>query len=224
MSFVRSLSLTVLACFGAPLPVIGQAAMTLPAGCSGFMTIQLENCTVLNHWRCTADADGTYWVATVDETQTETKRNHMNGLNFLRATYRSGQKVEVIRDNDPEDFRVLMETGIDTYDNYSRLAGQTNTTRTHGQSVLTGETVAVDGVLLHEVRSTSQFTSATGRTSKKVVMQYVMDGLPIWVPNQVLGDQPGEVVKQFGPVDFIWPEEDGFMSMVPKVNCNIPLS
>lgn len=197
--------------------------MDLPDGCTGVLTIQLQNCTVINHWICPSDPPSQYRLATYDTTGQPIRRRLMDGLTGLELQGGlNGTRVMTFTHTDTEDHATLMQTGRDTYRSVAQIDGSFHA-RLTGESILTGQTTQIDGVTLHEVQSTTLFTATSDTTSRKRVMQYVMDqgalAIDIWVPGAVIDIPTGEVVLDFSAVDFVWPGDAGFMTTRPTVNC-----
>ena len=207
-----------------PMPVLADPVMDVPQGCTGFLTIQLENCSVLNHWRCERDPSGRYSVTKIDSDQTEIQQQVLEGLSLLEMTVVQHDQRITVDQIDLEEYHELLEKGADTYASVLRYDDSGYHIALQGQNELTGKTVVIDGVDLLEVKSTSEFTHPSGQITRKTVMQYIMPSGPLWVPDRIMETGPDNVIAHLGPVDFVWPGQDGFMTRVPRFNCSPPLS
>lgn len=216
----------VIAVAVASLPPVASAnpTMALPDGCHGRLTIQLENCSLLNHWRCDGQPADHYWVSTFDDTGSEVQRRLMRDLTLLEMAAGPGGEQITAEVIDDEALENLWQTGRDTYDSIHSTDTLGPFRRVTGISERTGETRIVDQITLHGVRSTSQFSDMAGATSRKTVLQYITGAAPIWVPDRVIDEDTGDVILSFGPTDFIWPDDPDFMTTRPVENCADPLS
>jgi hypothetical protein len=203
----------------APAFAMADTTMDMPARCAGFLTVQLENCSLLNHWRCDSDPADRYRVTTIDHTRTPIREGILAGLSLVEIGPGSGEAPWSFINTDVEDHTTLMQTGRDTYAGTYQHDDLSKGPFVEGESILTGRTVTIDGITLNEVQSTSSFTYPQGGSSQKIVMQYTLDTLEIWIPDRIIDPATGDVTLHFGPTDFIWPGEDGFMSTAPTANC-----
>jgi hypothetical protein len=120
------------------MPLAAQAqTFALPAGCTGFLTVQRANCTVVNYYTCDSDPadwrrlvlmfpDGldTFMIGDREGTWIETANN------FSGVTDRFESAV------DPMSMSTLLATGLDTYD-FLILSDQEGISRITGTDRLT---------------------------------------------------------------------------------------
>lgn len=225
----------VLLPFLAALPALAQEAprqpdrrtFQPPAGCTAYLTIQMASCTVSHHFTCEGDPKGvqrrvdmdeegvTYFGAIDDQTQ------------WLESHHVLSQHSERLAPNpaDPAEFDKLLAEGLDTWD-FTTDSDEIGPTRYVGQDKLTGETATIDGVTLD-------------RTEYRITA-YAADGSEVWrgtgneyvsrdwrmfisgTSSVVVGEEVEETDDT--PVEFIFPDEPGFLSVSPKHGCGEVMS
>lgn len=222
----------MLACL---LPLAGAAVhaqtaipgtFAAPPGCTGFLTVQSRGCTVSNHYRCEADADGDQWSASFDP----------DGLFRVGRIDRETQWIEsysmtpTVRQSldpgpaDPASFSELLADGIDTYD-FNQTEAATRT-RVRGFDTLTGRSVTIDGVKLQETEfdflelsgDGTVLRKATGRQFISPEWRLFFSGIEEWDFGE------GPVPADGTPKEFIFPGEKGFFSTRPIFDCNVTSS
>jgi hypothetical protein len=193
-----------------------------PPGCTAYLTVQMASCTVSHHFTCSADPEG--WQRRVDMDQEgityagaiDAETQWMESYHFL-----SGEREFLAPDPaDPASFTELTTKGQDSFD-FVTSSPEAGPTRFVGGDRLIGETVTIDGVTLD--RSEYQITA------------YAPDGSVMWrstgnefisrdwrmflsgTSSIVVGDQVEETDDT--PMEFIFPEERGFLSVNPKYGC-----
>lgn len=123
-----------------------------PAGCEVFATVQMRNCQVSQHYRCSGDAAGDQWALYMDgdgpfylsRIDRETRWLESFDLN-------SGEADRLVSEVDPASFTTMLSGGRDDYD--FRTESSTGEVRRYtGHDTLTGETVMIDGVALERTR------------------------------------------------------------------------
>lgn len=216
------------------LPFAAQAqqaspgrTFSLPAGCTAYLTVQEESCTVSHHFTCENDPAGWQRRVTMDE----------SGISYFGAIDAETQWVESFHmisghserlapgATDPASFTDLTTTGVDTYD-FQTDSAEVGTTRYVGQDRLTGETVTIDGVTLDQ--------------TEFAITAYASDGTEMWTSHGrefisrdwrmflsgtstiTAGGETWESSER--PVDFIFPGEPGFLSVTPVHGCGVVLS
>ena len=208
-------------------PVAAQETFTLPQGCDAYLTVQKRDCTVTHHFTCEGDPEGhqsrvdlteegLVYAGTIDaETQ------------WISSFHAYTGHSEVLEQSpvDPANMTELMRTGTDTYD-FRTLSDERGITRYAGQDRLTGEVVVIDGVALH--RTEFQITAyAPGGTPlwSSEGREFISEDFRMFLSGQSIVTAGGESWESDGtPVEFVFPDEPGFLSAAPKHGCGVMMS
>lgn len=206
------------------LPVQAQAdPFTLPEGCTAYVTIQSKSCLVTHHYTCQGDPEGHQWRVDIDgegpvyagridaETQWIESFDLLLGI---RDTLDANPK-------DPGSFTELTRTGRDDFE-FSQTADGGDTVYYRGRDLLTGRTVVIDDVPLLETETYARATDANGKMIwESTGNEYLHLDWRIFIGGSyVTRTQDDTINDEGGPVDFIFPGEDGFLSDTPEHNCN----
>ena len=216
----RTLALMALA-----MPVYAQQdTVALPQGCTAFVTIQYNSCSVSHHFTCEGDEvgiqrridldpDGITYIGAIDaETQwiesVHVRSGHMERLEDAPA--------------DRASFTELLENGIDTFD-FQTLSDEIGTSRYVGFDSLTGVQVEIDGVLLDQTQNQIFGYDADGElTWQGEGNEYISRDFRMFLSGTSSVTVPEgtfEIVDE--PVEFIFPDESGFLSSNPKHGCGV---
>ena len=194
---------------------------TPPAGCEGWMTVQMRNCKVSNHYRCAADAPGDTWRVDFG----------INGAYFRSKidyetqwveSYNSDGTVEYLESGapDPASFSELIETGRDTYE-FSQISSNGVRQTVRGYDQLTGEEVTIDGVTLMRTKYDARVTYDDGTLAYHAQgNEFVHPEWRIFLSGtgQIDGGE-GPIPQDFTPVEFAFPGDPGFMTTIPTYEC-----
>lgn len=205
-----------------PLPAVAQQGFALPAGCTGYVTVQMKSCTVSHHFTCTNDPEGlqrrvdlaedgvTYFGAIDAETQ------------WIESFHvRSGHSERL--EDEPANrasFSALLADGVDTYD-FSTLSDEIGPTRYVGQDSLTGETVEIDGVTLDRTQYTIMALDADGNEMwRSTGNEFISRDWRMFLSGTSTYVTPEDTYEvDNSPVEFVFPGEPGFLSANPKFGC-----
>lgn len=199
-----------------------QDTVALPQGCTAFVTIQYNSCSVSHHFTCEGDEagiqrridldpDGITYIGAIDaETQwiesVHVRSGHMERLEDAPA--------------DRASFTELLENGIDTFD-FQTLSDEIGTSRYVGFDSLTGVQVEIDGVLLDQTQNQIFGYDADGElTWQGEGNEYISRDFRMFLSGTSSVTVPEgtfEIVDE--PVEFIFPDESGFLSSNPKHGC-----
>lgn len=203
----------------------GQAANFVPPqGCRLEATVQNRGCSVVQYYRCEADAagdqrsavygkDGLTHLSRIDA---ETRWVESSDPNTGLADY----LVEESRDH--ASFRALLETGRDDFDFWT----ESNTgerLRNVGQDVLTGETVVIDGQELELTEFRLKTFDATGQLLiERSGQQFVSRTTGRFYGGiETQTDWTGQRLDtNDSPVTFAFPGEAGFGDTTPQFDCD----
>lgn len=219
---IRALPLVLIAA-----PALAQETFSLPAGCTGYLTVQMRSCVVSHHFTCANDPEG--WQRRVDLTE--------DGLTYAGAIDAETQWMESFHVSsghserleaspaDPANMTGLMAEGVDTYD-FRTLSDEIGVTRYKGQDRLTGAVVTIDGVTLHqtEYEITASLPDGTFLWSSEG-REYISQEFRMFLSGTGTVTTPDETWDvDDTPVEFIFPGEEGFLSANPKHGCGVMMS
>lgn len=223
--------LTVLLPCLAALPgaVAAQTPRTvsLPPGCEAHVTIQSRACSVSHHFTCEGDPEGwqrrmdldadgpTYFGAIDAETQ------------WMESFHVFSGHTERLEDapRDRASFSTLIAEGTDTYD-FQTLSDEVGTTRYVGFDTLTGVTEEIDGVLLDQTQyQITAYDSGGGVMWESEGFEYISRDFRMFISGQSTITVPtGSFESDDTPMEFIFPDEPGFLSAFPKYGCGETVS
>ncbi|WP_050527507.1 hypothetical protein [Pseudorhodobacter aquimaris] len=222
---MRSQILALICLVAAPT---GAAAGSFnpPAGCSAYLTVQSRSCRVSNYYTCSQDPSGDQWRADFDQ----------QGLFFVSRVDFEGQWVESYEVNpmvrqtldpgaeDPASFTELLG-GLDSYAfNLSRDNGEQS--RVRGFDRLTGASVQIDGISLLETEFEYSETDPAGNLLRRSRgREYIHPEWRVFFSGPSEWDGGAGYLPMDGsPVEFIFPDEPGFLSSQPVFECDAILS
>lgn len=208
----------------AAVPVAAQTADTfeLPEGCSAYLTIQTEACSVDHIFTCEGDAEGTQRRAAIGQNGLSGYYQIDAETQWLESVDIFAQEIERLSENvtDPASISELVETGIDTYD-FTTESDETGQTRYVGFDSLTGNQVTIDDVLLDETEYNITAYDAAGdvlwqsKGNEYISQRY---GMFLSGTSEVTVDGETFTIEDH-PVEFIYEGEPGFLSANPKYGC-----
>lgn len=221
--------LMTIAMLALPAGAVAQTAQTfaLPAGCDAYLTIQQTSCTVSHHFTCEGDPEGIQRRVDLDE----------EGVIYFGAIDHETQWVEsfhpltghsefLLPDPDrPASLTELIETGVNEYD-FRTTSPEFGTTRYIGVDRLTGETVTISGVTLDRTEYTitaldsegAEIWSSSGR-------EFISRDWRMFIGGQSRIVTPEDSWEtDDSPVEFIFPDQPGFLSASPKHGCGLMMS
>jgi len=209
-------------------PVAAQDRISLPAGCEGYLTVQMKSCVVSHHFTCAGEPEGHQWRVDVIEDGVVYSGLIDSETQWLQSYYPfSGDSEELLPDPaDPASFTELVETGADTYDfrTLSLIGGEQ---RYVGQDSLTGERVVIDGVALlrteYRIRQIDEAGDVVWRaTGSEYISEewrmFLSGTAEAWTP------EDGAYSVDDTPVEFVFPGEPGFLTTQPKYGCGAIMS
>ncbi|GGL55867.1 hypothetical protein [Wenxinia marina] len=213
----------VLMPLAAPLPAAAQDQIDLPDGCTAYLTVQSKSCRVSHHFTCEMDPDG--WQRRIDMDQ--------NGISYLGAIddetrwmesfhMYSGHSERLVEGaENPASFTELLESGVNTYE-FETDSDEVGVSRYVGEDRLTGETVDIDGVTLDRTQYAITAYDADGNvTWSSTGTEYINRDWRMFLSGQSTYMSDGESFdSDDAPVEFIFPDEAGFLSPNPKFGCN----
>ncbi|MBU2992240.1 hypothetical protein Q4555_09990 [Octadecabacter sp. 1_MG-2023] len=199
---------------------------SMPAGCEAYLTIQSQSCSVSHYFRCGEDTNGEQRRATLDEEGMSYIGRINAQAEWLESFHlRSGHTERLSEASDQMNINELIANGVDTWDFVTESA-EIGDSRYEGMDRLTGETIVIDGVtLLGTEYALTSYDSAGDVAWRSEGREYVSDE---W--NMFIGGESSYITSddRFDsddtPVEFIFPDEPGFLSTNPKFGCGVEMS
>jgi hypothetical protein len=204
-----------------------QRTVQLPAGCEAYVTIQSRACSVSHHFTCEGDPEGwqrrmdlnadgpTYFGAIDAETQ------------WMESFHVFTGHTERLEDvpSDRASISTLIAEGTDTYD-FQTLSEEVGTTRYVGFDTLTGVTEEIDGVVLDQTQyQITAYDTGGGVMWESKGFEYISRDFRMFLSGQSTITVPdGSFESDDTPVEFIFPDESGFLSAFPKHGCGETVS
>ena len=201
--------------------------VSLPGGCTAYVTVQKRGCTVSTLFTCEGDPaghqrrmdfdeDGLTYAGTIDaETQ------------WIESFHALAGTTERLAPGapDPASLTELMETGLDTWD-FRTISDAGYDTIFQGEDRLTGATVVIDGVTLEETAFQVVARDSGGRELWRTVgNEYIHREWRTFLSGTRVVTTQDETFETDGrPVEFAFPGEDGFLSAEPRHDCGVMLS
>lgn len=227
MKFIIPLAL-IAAPFATPtLAQDGPQVFSLPAGCTPYLTVQMSACNVDHHFTCEGDPEGEQRNISLDEQG----MTYMGSIDFetqwMHSFHPLNGHSEQLESNpvDRANFSELVSTGVDTYD-FKTLSDEIGVTRYVGADTLTGREVEIDGVTLSE--TTYNITAYDGQGTflwSTEGKEYISRDWRMFLSGSGNVTTPTEEYEDNNnPVEFIFPNEPGFMSANPKFGCGLMMS
>lgn len=225
MNLIASAAFVLAALTG--LPAMAQSTFSLPQGCSATVTMQKRSCVVTHLFTCEGDPAGYQRRVDLDD----------QGMIYLGVIDAETQWIESYSPRsgitsrlmdgarDPASLTTLIDTGTDTFD-FMTDAGPNGITRYRGTDTLTGQTVTIDGVDLQQTTFEVRAYTPTGR------LEYTVAGTefinPTWRTfvsgRRIVTNPDGTIETDATPVEFAFPNEEGFLSNRAKFDCGVVLS
>lgn len=210
-----------------PAPLAAQSTVTLPAGCTAYVTIQKRSCIVSHLFTCANDSEGHQRRVDYDE-------EGMVYMGRIDAETQWIESVHVRVDNverlapdpvDPASFTELLQTGTDTFD-FRTLSDRYGDTRYRGYDRLTGKSVSIDGVPMEETEFEVTASDAAGAVLWRVEgREFIHRDWRSFLSGVRRVTTPDEAYETDGrPVDFAFPSEPGFLSSEPEIGCGDMIS
>jgi hypothetical protein len=212
-----------------PVPGLAQTTETisLPAGCTAYLTVQSKSCTVSHHFTCEGDPEG--WQRRVDM--------NVDGITYFGAIDAETQWVESYHlpggstekleaaPVDRASFTDLTTNGMDTYD-FKTESPEAGVTRYVGTDKLTGVTVTIDGVTLSQTEyNITAYDSGGAMVWQSEGNEFISPEWRMFLSGTSKITTPqDEFESDDTPVEFIFPGEPGFLSSNPKFGCGSVLS
>ncbi|SDE67339.1 hypothetical protein [Limimaricola pyoseonensis] len=199
----------------------------MPEGCTAYMTVQTAGCTVSHHFTCEADPEGWQRRVDLDEEGVAYVGAIDSETQWVESSYPRAGRAERLAPApaDPASFSELVENGADSFD-FTTRSEQTGETRYIGGDSLTGETVTIDGVELDRTEYRIRAIGPDGEELwRSAGHEFISREHRLFLSgtSTVTGPE-GSFESDDTPVEFIFPDEQGFLSSHPKHGCGATMS
>jgi hypothetical protein len=211
--------LTIAAALVAATPAVAQQGFDAPEGCEGTLTVQHKGCVVINIWQCEADNPGDQWIALFGQGGLFSVQRVDREFQWVESFKVTGDESLIQPADDPASLDELFETQIDTWD--FTLETEAGPERHVGYDLLTGETVVIDGEELLRTEFQGRTLDADGNEiDAGAGRQYVSEKHRMFFLGETWqADSPDDILDM-SPVEFIYPDETGFITSQPIYECN----
>jgi len=206
-------------------PVAAQQ-FALPANCEAYLTIQGASCTVSHHFRCADDADGDQRRATLDEEGLSYMGRINNQAEWVESFHLRSQHTERLMSSaDPMSMSTLLEDTVDTWD-FTTQSAEIGESQYVGMDRLTGEAMVIDGVtLLRTEYALTAFDAAGEEVWRSEGSEFVHPEWRMFISGTSTYTTSDDTFENDDtPVEFIFPDEAGFLSVNPKFGCGVQMS
>lgn len=205
---------------------VAAANFKPPQGCTLELTVQHRSCTVAQHFRCSADAEGDQWVAYF----TREGLTYQSRIDVETRWMESTDTISGVTDllveeaADHASLSELLAKGRDDFDFWT-VSNAGERLRHIGYDVLTGTTM-IDGVTLDTTRFDLKTFSEGGellisRTGSQFISREFgrfyggVESSEDWTGQKETTNDT--------PVQFIKPGEEGFASTEPEYDCDVQM-
>jgi hypothetical protein len=220
----------IMACLLLAAPA-GAGTISLPKGCTAYLTVQQRSCRVAHHWTCAGEPAGNKWILSITEDGPAFLQQLDNEFRWLQSeSLRSGTTRRLISGGpDDNSLTGLLETGRDSYDFSQRVVprrGGAFDVRVTGVDTVSGKTVTIDGEELLVTAFNSRVRGeSSGFDLETVGRQYVSKRWRLFFGGQETETIDGtEHSYDDTPVKFIEPGEPGFLTDKPQYGCEMMMS
>jgi len=206
-------------------PVVAEE-FSLPQGCEGYLTIQTASCNVSHHFTCDFDAAGEQRRASLDEDGLTYVGKINSEAEWVESFHlRSGHTEQLMSSADRMMMTDLLAGDVDTWD-FTTASDEIGQSRYVGFDQLTGESVTIDGVtLLRTEYALTAYDDDGNEIWSSAGNEFVHPEWRMFIggTSTVTGSN-GTFDSDDTPVEFIFPGEDGYLSMNPKHGCGVEMS
>ena len=212
-------SLTLLGALALATPAAAQQSFSAPEGCTPKLTVQHKGCVVVNVWTCEADEPGDQWLALFGQGGLFSVQRVDREFQWVESFKISGNERLKMPADDPASLTELFEAQVDTWD--FTLETEDGTERNVGFDMLTGETIQIDGETLLRTEYSGQTLDADGNViDDGSGRQFVSQDHRLFFFGESWDAGSPNDVTDMSPVEFVYPDEPGFFSALPKFECN----
>ncbi len=211
----------------APVPGMAQDTFSLPAGCTGYATVQKRSCVVSHLFTCTGDPDGYQRRVDIDDeglSYTGMIDAETQWIESEHLRIPASDRLEPGAD-DPASFSTLIDTGFDSWSFQIRTLPGT-LTQFSGHDRLTGETMVLDGVLLERTEFVAVASVPGGEELwRQTGREWIVRDWRTFLSGTRTTILPDETYDtDNSPMSIALPGDAGFLARAPREGCGAMLS
>lgn len=225
---IRTALFSLAALSGLTLPgAVAAQAVSLPAGCEAYVTVQKRSCTVSTLFRCAADPEGHQRRMDFDEDGLTYTGMIDAETRWVESYYAADAYTDRLAPNpvDPASFTDLIATGYDDWD-FGTVSDLYGETYYRGYDRLTGVVETIDGVTIEQTEFDVVAYDALGTELWRTVgNEYIHRDWRTFLSGTRTVTTATDVFETDGrPVEFAFLGEAGFLSTEPRYDCGAMLS
>lgn len=209
-------------------PAVAQDNFSLPAGCTGYVTVQKRGCIVSHLFTCQNDPAGYQRRVDMTEAGLVYLGTTDAETNWIESTHIAAGYTETLVPGaaDPASFTELLASGRDTWD-FVIAASDGYSTRNVGSDEIADPQVVIDGVALQMTHFTIRVTDPdTGKELwRGTGQEYINPDWRTFLSGARTITTPSDTYDTDNtPVEFAFPGEAGFLSSKPRYDCSVPIA
>ena len=207
---------------------MAQDNFSLPAGCTGYVTVQKRGCVVSHLFTCQGDPVGHQRRVDMNEVGLTYLGTIDAETQWIESTHIEANTVERLLPgaSDPASFTQLLATGLDTWDFVTESSAGWQT-RSLGQDEVIDPTIVIDDVPLQMTRFTIVASDpVTGEELwRGTGQEYIHPEWRTFLSGTRTITTPTDTFDTDNtPVEFAFPGETGFLSTKPRYDCSVPIA
>lgn len=198
----------------------------LPEGCTGLATLQLNDCTVSQYYRCEGDPAGMTHRDDLTEDGLSFRSVTDAEARWVRSEDFPGPIIDRLgEETDPASLTELLDSGQDAYD-FVVISSDGLRQRFTGYDRLTGVETTIDGVRLLETEFEMRALSLDGTLLWTTTgNEYVHEDWRSFISGRRTVTRDGDTFDlDERPMDFAFPGERGFLARSPIYGCGAMMS
>jgi hypothetical protein len=223
-----ALDIIALVCFSAFGAGSAHAQYVLPDGCNAFLTVQSKSCLVSHFYNCHADVEGFKWGVDLDEqgemyqVQTDAEAGWLYALDMPSGKSKYLDETGSIN---PASLTNLLQKDHDDLA-FQMLSSSAKIIALRGENQFMGQTVIIYDRLLFQTQSMMTTRDSMGNFPwDTLATEYVSPKHRLFfVGSNVYHTNKGTKFFNFSRLEFLLPNEVGFLADVPKFECESIMS
>ena len=209
-------------------PVMAQDNFSLPAGCTGYVTVQKRGCVVSHLFTCQGDPAGHQRRVDMTEAGLAYLGTIDAETNWIESDHIAAGYSETLVPGgaDPASFTQLLATGHDDWD-FQTTASDGFSSRSVGTDDIIDPNVVIDGVALQMTNFVIRVTDPVSGVElwRGGGHEYIHPEWRTFLSGIRTITTPTETYDtDNSPVEFAFPGEGGFLSSKPRYGCSVPIA
>jgi hypothetical protein len=209
-------------------PAMAQDNFSLPAGCTGYVTVQKRGCVVSHLFTCQNDPAGHQRRVDMTEGGLAYLGTIDAETNWIESTHIAAGYTETLVPGaaDPASFTQLLSTGHDDWD-FVIAASDGYNSRNVGTDDIIDPNVVIDGVALQMTNFVIRVSDPVSGDElwRAVGHEYIHPEWRTFLSGIRTITTPTETYDtDNSPVEFAFPGEAGFLTSKPRYDCSVPIA